>query len=615
MVFANPYWLWLLGLIPVLIIIHSLKPKPKIHEVADLFLWREAVRQKGGGLSLQRLFMNASMLLQILAVILAAAALADPVFTFRAGTSGNVILVIDASASMKTRSGAAVRFDQARKKALNILDDLPAGAKMMIIEAGAEPRIKCPFIDDKPRLERILQDIEALDVPGRLDKSVFLALSFLDPGRGDAVFVITDGAGGEYSRISGLQGRIHLVPVAGGDRNIGIIRFKVRPEPVRTDRYEIMVEVKNFNRQPVLCPLKISLGRKPILEKTFGLKAMEKRVLIFPYAGRAAGNLEASIGLKDDFEVDNKAYAVLGAERNVWVLLVSKGNYFLESLLRIFPNFMINSIDDIKEAFWTRQVQGHDLIILDRVSPPDTASGNFLLINSFSPSLPLTKVGETGEAAGLVWDRRNPIMADVDLSRLYIGQAAKVKAGPGLTPLLESQETGLIYSYDKEDLRAVFMGFDLDRSDLPLRVAYPVLMNNIFRWLYSEPPEYAAGQVKAGQSFHIRLAGAGRFSIRTPDERWEKHRSDAGSYIYRGTDRVGLYAVIEDQNRRSFAVNLEDEAESNIRTPEMRKADPESEADLALIQTRARQKLWPYLMAALFLIVISEWFVWSRRQR
>ncbi len=615
MVFNNPYWLWLLGLIPVLIIIHSLKPKPRAHEVADLFLWREAIKQKGGGLSLQRLLMNASMLLQIVAVILAATALADPVFTFRAGTSGNVILVIDASASMKSSSGSVTRFDQAREKALTMLDDLPSGAKMLIVEAGTEPRIKCPFIDDKIRLKKILTNIVALDVPGRLDKSVYLALSFLDPGRGDMMFVLTDGAGGEYARISGLHERIQLVPVTGGDRNIGIIRFKVRPEPVRTDRYEIMVEVKNFNREPVLCPLEISLGRTPIVKKIFGLKAMEKRVLIFPYAGRDSGNLQASIGLKDDFEVDNNAYAVLGAERSVWVLLVSKGNYFLESLLRIFPNFMVNSVDGIKEAFWTKQVQGHDLIILDGVSPPHTESGNFLLINSFSPSLPLRRIGETAEAAELAWDRRNPLMADVDLSRLYIERATKVKAGPNLTPLLESRETGLIYSYEKEDLRAVYIGFDLDRSDLPLRVAYPVLMSNIFRWLYSEPRQYSDGQVKAGRPFHIRLGGAGRFSIRTPDERWEKLQSVTENFIYRGTDHIGIYAVIEDQKRRSFAVNLEDEAESNIRTPDIPEGDADEKTDLAQVQTQAREKLWPFLLVALFLIVIFEWFVWLRRQR
>jgi len=49
MQFANPIALLLLGLIPILILIHSLRPKPRQVEVTNLFLWQEALKERRGG--------------------------------------------------------------------------------------------------------------------------------------------------------------------------------------------------------------------------------------------------------------------------------------------------------------------------------------------------------------------------------------------------------------------------------------------------------------------------------------------------------------------------------------------------------------------------------------
>ncbi|MBW1913165.1 MAG: BatA domain-containing protein, partial [Deltaproteobacteria bacterium] len=48
MQFANPIALLLLGLIPILILIHSLRPKPRQVEVTNLFLWQEALKERRG---------------------------------------------------------------------------------------------------------------------------------------------------------------------------------------------------------------------------------------------------------------------------------------------------------------------------------------------------------------------------------------------------------------------------------------------------------------------------------------------------------------------------------------------------------------------------------------
>jgi len=174
----NPGALLLLGLVPILILIHSLKPKPKKFEVTNLFLWQEVLDERTGGVFIKRLVNNLPLLLQILAVILASVALAKPVWFYTPKVKGDVILVMDTSASMKTLTGSGTRFDQARKEALGLIADLPGESRMLIIEAGRNPIVLSPFSNDKGLLKQIVEGIQPSDEPGRLEKALFLALSF-----------------------------------------------------------------------------------------------------------------------------------------------------------------------------------------------------------------------------------------------------------------------------------------------------------------------------------------------------------------------------------------------------------------------------------------------------
>ena len=130
----QPAMLSVLGLIPVLILIHMLKPRPKPVDVTNLFLWQTVLKERAGQTRISRLKKNLPLLLQILVVLLTAFALAQPVFTYLTKKSGNIILVIDTSASMKTRGVSGTRFDRAVEKALEILDRQKAPQKALIIE-------------------------------------------------------------------------------------------------------------------------------------------------------------------------------------------------------------------------------------------------------------------------------------------------------------------------------------------------------------------------------------------------------------------------------------------------------------------------------------------------
>ena len=91
MLFGVPYaLLLLLGAIPLIIFLHSLKPKGLKISTTTLFLWERVLKERPLATRLGWLFRNNLLLiLQILAACLLIAALADPSLLHFAARSGD----------------------------------------------------------------------------------------------------------------------------------------------------------------------------------------------------------------------------------------------------------------------------------------------------------------------------------------------------------------------------------------------------------------------------------------------------------------------------------------------------------------------------------------------
>ena len=373
----NPIWLLLLGLIPVLLIIHSLKPKAREVDVTGLFLWQEALKEARGGSRIQSLMKNLPLLLQILIIILSSLALAEPVWTRPTSITGNVVLVLDSSASMQTRTTRGIRFDQGKAEALRLISELSDESRMLIVEAGNRPEIKSPFSKDKKRLREAIEGIQPLDVSGDLISAVYLALSFVEPASEDKVYLITDGAIKGLNSLLQKHRKLHPLIISEGESNVGLTNFQCRPDPGIGDVYQALIEVKNFNPHPVVCPLQMTIGEETVFKKTVGLKGLEKKRFLIPLLRPGSGIAKASLDFQDDFPLDNQAYSIVQPSGELSILMVTRGNYFLKTLLEAYPHFRVDMVKEINRSSWEEQVRNHDLVILDGISPPRPSEGTF----------------------------------------------------------------------------------------------------------------------------------------------------------------------------------------------------------------------------------------------
>jgi Ca-activated chloride channel family protein len=179
----------------------------------------------------------------------------------------------------------------------------------------------------------------------------------------------------------------------------------------------------------------------------------------------------------------------------------------------------------------------------------------------------------------------------------------------------------LIYAFQKEGLRAVFLGFDIGQSDLPLRIAFPVMMSNILQWLNPNKLMFSTAQIRAGEPFPIYLdSRTDEVSIRSPSGKWERTRVTSNPLVYTKTHQTGLYRIAEGDKSRYFAVNLVDESESDIRGPDLMTAQAMKDASLNSLPRSAEpltteKPLWFIFLIAVLGLLLLEWYnwLWSRR--
>ncbi len=609
MIFTFPAGFLLLGLIPVVILLHSLKPKARPIFSTTVYLWQKAHREQSAGLRLKRLRRNIPLLMQLLVITLAAIALANPILPGETSSAANMILIVDTSASMQAETGEGSRIAIAREKADQLIRSFSGKGELMIIGAGIKPMIIARFSRDTDALRDAVSELKALDVAGQIKKSIYLALSFMRPDTNDRIVLLTDGAGMDLPEILSIDSRIDPVLIKGGSRNTGITNFTYRQLPDNPGRLEFLVEVSNFNDYPVLCPLLLTLDEFPLDRRTLGLTARQTKRYIVPYEGPQSGKAILKLDLDDDFVLDNSAYAVFNRPQKIYIHLFSKESAFLEKALRAYPGIELNRSADILAGSFSDQVRQHDLVIVNNMEVPVVEQGNLVLINSLSPTLPLTKTGNISSPVVVDWHKNHPLLRDINFAGLIIEQAALVKAGQGPVELISGDQSGLCYSYENERLRILYLGFDLEQTNLPLKVAFPMLVDNILLWTNPGVFRKELALLKTGDPVPLYLrATAKEIDLRTPSRILENLAVDHNPLLFSDTYESGIYRVREADYRFSFAVNLFNKSESDIIPIDLKETQTRS----APLPMSARSGFSPWLILFLLaaVLVIIEWFFW-----
>lgn len=609
-----PWWLLLLlPLIGGLIVLYLLKMRRRDFLVPSVFLWEQALHDMQANAPLQKLRRNLLFLLQLLIFLIAVLALTRPALQWMRRGGSNVVLVVDASASMQSTDVTPSRFAAAKQAGHRAIEALGPRDSMLIVAVGGGTQAITAFTTEKRALHGALDRLAVTDSRADLRGALDLVAGLVKHRTGGKtrVEIISDGAVPPVSLPAGFDLPIHFVRVGRRGENVGIVLLDVRRRLSRQGGMEGLLTVANYSGTSRRCTLEIYLNDALRDAREISLPAGKQRTEVLDDLPRdlpaGASVLRARLDVQDDLAVDNEARVVLLKPEDVPVELVTPGNIFLETALALSPNLQVRKS---RTAPYADDLRPGTLVVSDGVRltdlPPNCAA---LLIGpgALGGVAPGVRTAEIATPTIADWNRRHPVLRHVDLAGTFISRAVTLEPDPGAEPLIDAEGGPLALAQESRGRRVVYLGWDLHRSDFPLRVGFPIFIGNCVDWLTGAQQRAQALNVHTGQVVPVTLpAGAKDAQVRLPDGR----RTALAGDTFRVT-RAGVYTVTARGFAQPFAANLADAGESNLRPHDLAFAGRAAPVRRGAVQTE--QELWRLLALFALVVLCLEWWVYHRR--
>jgi hypothetical protein len=644
MSFLLPAGLIALVAVPIIILLHMRHTKPRLRPVPTLRFWLAARPEPVEDIRFRRPPITLLLILQLLIAGALALALAQPVtsralealgITTRSGPI-HLIIILDGSTSMTAaHPTSGTRFEAARALARERLASLREGDVATLLVMGTHQTTQ--GATDASSLTLLRQRLDTLTPAGGradLNAALTLAGSLALPDRDDQILLLTDGALSVDTTVAAATGAdVELLNVSeqAPAPNVAVVDLAARSDPDDPTLSELYARVMNFAGEELSIPVSLTSDGVEIDRVTVALPpnggASE---LVWPLP---AGAAQATVRLfhDDALPADNQASVMLrkGTETELAlkILLVSDAPAALYRVLTAIPGAQV-TVEPTSGVTAALSGPLSDLIVFERFTP---SAEQLAAI-----STPMLFVGPPADGTfptnGAILQptltrlrSHDPLLSGVDLAGVTFGETVRHDLGAG-TEVAGTAEGPLIYRTTLNETPAVVFTFDLDRSNLPRRVAFPILVTNAVNEL---APSALPSAIALGDPLRYRPraeAAAVRVTPPEGDPVTLTVASGAGAeqglprndreVSFVNTGQPGRYAITEldgDGNEigsGQLMVNAGHVRESDLRhNPKLAETLALAHSTDPVTSTRASLfDLWPLLVALGLLLVLVEWF-------
>jgi hypothetical protein len=650
-------------LLPVIVAMYLLKLRRVEREVSSTYLWRKVVRDVEANAPWQKLRPNLLMILQLLFLAAMILALTRP-FQWAEGAGGQAaIFILDASASMAATDVAPSRIESAKQRARQLVDELPAAARVTVIEAGREARVLVSSSLDRRQAHLSIQNVQAGSSGSDMTVSLELASAIASRQPGTEIIVFSDGRVSLPERLQ-VKGALRYLPFGLSGENQAISLLSLEPAPGGAS-LTAFVQVANYGQQTAARRLSLYSGSPETgalisVYDLDGIPGGGQRSIIAEGLPVETRMVQAVLSGQDALPLDDRAAAVRPDTRPVPVTLVSRGNLFLKTALSLLPGVVLSEQDaaaptgepgeepavPTPQAGSLPQMDGGKvarpaarpvvqtaelppaLTIFDNTIPdvlPE--SGSLLFIAPPRSTEYFTTTGMVTAPAPRIIDPADPLAGGLAFEEVAIQDAVQIPLPDWATPVLAGDisdgNTPLLFRGEVNGRRIAVLAFDLQHSDLPLQVAFPLLTANLIDWLAPGarsvvPPLAAPGEALSFPS----VEGARAAAVTRPDGTTVQIEADAGRFFLRDTDQLGVYTIRFDAptgataglegNEAAFAVNLFSPQESYTDPADNLTGVQAADGATGEAGMRSMREWWrPLALLALGLLT-GEWLVYQR---
>ncbi|MBI2194984.1 MAG: VWA domain-containing protein [Planctomycetes bacterium] len=491
------------------------------------------------------------------------------------------LVLLDVSASMKAVESPAApapagtvpepRFERARRVAAETVRNLPVGDRLMIITVGEKAQVACHFESDLKKLGEVLEGIRPQDTSTGWPDAAQLLREILPAARSPMVHLLSDGGGWDPRLWSGLPAGVEWrYHAAGGPAaNVGLTHFRARTT-FHSDRdFQIITEIRNFSDESQAMDLDLYLDDLVMETHAMELKPNEVRTEVFQQTLRVGGVLSGRLRhgeeeYRDALNVDNAAYDVVPSPTRPKVLLYSReASGFLEAALSANSNALayLQTPEQYSPAYAADVVIFYDLAEV----PGPLPDRDLIFINVRGKDLPVGIQKEFENPVMRTWNQHHPLMNYLSLSNLLMSRAQGFLLPGWAETLAETASGPLILAGETPERQMVFIGLDPRESDMPFRVALPLLVANAILWM--KEPAADPEPIRPGEIYRIPVShrDARTVELTIPDgTKRALAIPPEGDVAVFDTRQAGVYRYQVGEEAGIFTVNLDDPAESDL---------------------------------------------------
>ena len=564
MSFANPWGLMALAALPTIAAIHLFHRHYPRFEVSGLHLWGVAQMAHTPGRRRERLPITATLILELLAALVLALALARPQVD-AVNRSVHLVVVLDGSASMSAqRLTSAGDLKTFRELAIDELDSrvrgLPPGSVVTLVESGRRPAL---LFGPQGHTAEAIGSLERWS-PQSVGHDALPAWNLADQLAGETgqLLYLTDTLPevGQFN----LPGRMEVVSVGEPQPNLAITaaRWMIgeAADSGQGGTGRVHLRLVNLGGGPatatLLATTRDGQQDRTVLERQLELAAGE----VLPFEAEvpeAIGQLDVRLTSdRDALELDSHVRLIEPVPRLVRVAVTlpqeSVGRQQVGRALLALPGWTPSGAADA------------DLVIGDASAVAAQAESQQWRLGigpvADSPAVDLS------DRSAYVLEKRHPLLEGVVLGGVIWGGVQELEFY--FTPLITSGTRSLLVQRLDSPATQFVLNIDLARSNLTDTPDWPILLSNLIEQCRDSRPGLRRVNYRVTEDVRFRLdeqSAEGDELLRL--EGGDRPRQVARGRLVEisGLVRPAFYTVHDDDRQLArFAVNFQDIDESTL---------------------------------------------------
>ena len=565
--FLFPAGAWGFVSLGVITALYLLKRRSETVRVPSLLLWQRALAEQQAMKPFQKLKKNILYFLQMALAILLTLALMRPAVS--GGVQGETVMIFDLSASMQAEG----RLEQAKERALNLIDGMKAGDRVTVLTASREAEIALSRSGDLSRVRSVIHGLNARNGGADLDAALSLAQAMGRDIEGLNILVFSDAFTSDSAQV---------IPVGTPQSNRALLSLSVQ-------NGQACVRVANYGDAATVT-LECEADGALCDAVTVALEADEVRSALLAVPENAQ-TVRVHIQEADALLTDNERWYA-AREKGTYRAALCGDNVFLEKALSLRDDLTLLRTMAAEAA----SLENIDLYIFDGTLPETLPAQGTLLCVAPDRQVLDIGIGDKTEPASAIRaglsGRAQSLTAHLLLEDIALRAYTPLTGGDAV---LRIGGDSLIAVTEAENRRAAVIGFDLHDSNLPMKGDFPILMQNLLGFLLPDARQSFPDGV-CGDSLNVPADA----QVTTPSGRLAADSWEQGVYTVR-------YRVADGAERVArFTLHM-DPGESDLRQI----GGGASEIDLNTVRDAGRE-LTPWVLLAFLALALVEWEV-SRR--